>query len=382
MKLYRAFKEAYPDDKKITLRYYQRVFESDFPIFHLRVDTCKTCDRLNIISKQRTSAGKEAAEELRAHHTEVSHSFDSVKRDFAASVLPISDACTITMDLQKVFPLPKLTHSNMYYSRQLSCYNFGIHVADSNTGIMLVWHEGVAKRGANEIASCLLHALNSGELATSKRTLIVYSDNCAGQLKNQMLIYLYFYLIRLGFFDIIEHKFLVSGHSFSASDRDFALIEKTAKRSKLHVVDDVIQVLKKARLSEVKKDASQARPFRVIDLSEKPVFDFSSCAKAFFNTTSLQISKCAWIRVEKSDFSSVLTTKKTYDSNENFLKVPILKKGVTVKNFKKNIMNVSAITEIPKISAEKLKDLSKCMGFLPEEKRKFYEDIFSEQADL
>lgn len=122
---------------------------------------------------------------------------------------------------------------------------------------MCLWHEAVAGRGGNEIASCLLHAFNGGFLNTSKRTLIVYSDNCAGQIKNRMFVYLYMLLIVHGFFDTIEHKFLISGHSFSASDRDFALIEKRAKTEKLEVPDDVKRCIESART---------IRPFTTLDM--------------------------------------------------------------------------------------------------------------------
>ncbi|PSN50101.1 hypothetical protein C0J52_04716 [Blattella germanica] len=52
----------------------------------------------------------------------------------------------------------------------------------------------------------------------------------------------------------------MSGHSFSASDRDFSLIEKREKCSKMTTVEDVNTVILVARPS---------RPYRVLDTSEK-----------------------------------------------------------------------------------------------------------------
>ncbi|PSN30187.1 hypothetical protein C0J52_26292 [Blattella germanica] len=63
-----------------------------------------------------------------------------------------------------------------------------------------------------------------------------------------------------GIFDRIEHKFLTSGHSFSSSDRDLALIEKRAKYSKIQTVEDVKTVIAVARPST---------PYWVLDTSEK-----------------------------------------------------------------------------------------------------------------
>lgn len=45
---------------------------------------------------------------------------EMMKSDAAKSAMPGGDTLNVLMDLQKVFSLPKHTHSDMYYSRQLS----------------------------------------------------------------------------------------------------------------------------------------------------------------------------------------------------------------------------------------------------------------------
>ena len=75
-----------------------------------------------------------------------------------------------------------------------------------------------------------------------------------------MLLFLYIFLVASGICDRIEHKFLTSGHSFSSSDRDLALIEKRAKYSKIQTVEDVKTVIAVARPST---------PYWVLDTSEK-----------------------------------------------------------------------------------------------------------------
>lgn len=71
---------------------------------------------------------------------------------------------------------------------------------------MCVWHEGQSGRGGNQMASCLFQALNSGLLSTDKKHLVAWSDNCAGQLKNRMLVFLNKYLVAIGMFETIEHQ--------------------------------------------------------------------------------------------------------------------------------------------------------------------------------
>ncbi|PSN49133.1 hypothetical protein C0J52_07243 [Blattella germanica] len=44
-----------------------------------------------------------------------------------------------------------------------------------------------------------------------------------------MFLFLHIFLLASGICDRIEQKFLMSGQSFSTSDRDFALIEKNVQ---------------------------------------------------------------------------------------------------------------------------------------------------------
>ena len=97
---------------------------------------------------------------------------------------------------------------------------FRIHVKDTVNAIMCVWHEGQSGRRGSQIASCLIQAINSGHLTSYKRNLTDWGDNCAGQLKTSMLLFLYIWFIANGTFNTIEHKFFTSGHSYPASDRD------------------------------------------------------------------------------------------------------------------------------------------------------------------
>lgn len=108
--------------------------------------------------------------------------------------------------------MPTLTHSNMYYSRQLSCYNFGIHLGDNNTAFMCMWDESIASHGSSEIATCLFEVINKNDNMINRKKLILWSDNCAGQNKNKTLLVFMLFLVNMGIFDEIIQKILVSGH--------------------------------------------------------------------------------------------------------------------------------------------------------------------------
>lgn len=47
------------------------------------------------------------------------------------------------------------------------------------------WHEGLGRRGANEIGTCLYKFLEELSHKQPDMDLIFYSDNCCGQQKNK-----------------------------------------------------------------------------------------------------------------------------------------------------------------------------------------------------
>ncbi|CAH2207420.1 jg21599, partial [Pararge aegeria aegeria] len=251
-RLYNAFKVLHPDIT-ITYKFYSDTFKANFKNLKFgrkRTDTCATCDLLNALAKTNGPDRETNATKLRLHQCKANRAMDTLKRDVVRSQMPGSLICTATMDLQQVLSTPALTHSQMYYSRQLSNFNLGIHIGDTNDAYMCLWHEGITGRGGNEIASCVLKVFSSG--ATNKKKLIMWSDNCAGQNKNRMIILLWIYLIKLGIFDEIEHKFLITGHSYLNCDRDFALIEKRKKLCSPMVPNDLIKMIEEARYKPFK----------------------------------------------------------------------------------------------------------------------------------
>lgn len=367
-RLFEAYKIKHPATT-VTYKFYRSVFLKDFPRLSFkkpRVDTCKTCDSLNIKSKLTdVTVAQQAKTQLELHHRQVENVFKAIKHDAANSTFPGSDTCTITIDLQKVFALPKLTHTSMYYSRQLSCYNFGIHVADTADGIMCIWHEGQSGRGGNQMASCILQALNTGLLNNYKRKLCVWSDNCAGQLKNRMLLFLYIFLVTTGMFDTIDHKFLISGHSFSASDRDFAIIEKRARVSKLNNVEDVKKCIGTAR---------PTHPFKVLDMGEKKFLDFCSASSKYIDTSKLGITQTSWMRITKDD-PGVVFYKTGFSDLLQWKKLSVLKKAYNIDHIKS--VELSGLPDAVPLKPPKKKDIEAMLEFLSEENREFFRKILS-----
>ena len=58
----------------------------------------------------------------------------------------------------------------------------------------------------------------------------------------------------MGVYEILDHKFLVRGHTFLENDRDFAQIEKRKNSAKVVLPDDWIEVV---------RDTNLRKPFQV-----------------------------------------------------------------------------------------------------------------------
>ena len=58
------------------------------------------------------------------------------------------------------------------------------------------------------------------------RSLVTYSDGCGGQNKNSTLIAFLYDLHTREIYEVLNHKFLVHGHTFLENDTDFSQIEK------------------------------------------------------------------------------------------------------------------------------------------------------------
>ena len=74
------------------------------------------------------------------------------------------------------------------YLRQIWLYVFGIHDCGNNTRAMYCWPESLARKGSNEVVSCLDNYFWSHSLPAEVDTLYLFSDSCSGQNKNSTVI--------------------------------------------------------------------------------------------------------------------------------------------------------------------------------------------------
>ncbi|KAK7605344.1 hypothetical protein V9T40_007202 [Parthenolecanium corni] len=243
------------------------------------------------------------------------------------------------MDLEKVLFVPTLTHSQMYYSRQLAVYNFCVQVGDTGQVLMYVWDETISGRGSNEIGSCLLRVLLSK--FTYKRHVLLWCDNCSGQNKNRMIVVALLYLV--------------------ATKKDFALIEKRKRK----VPADIKTLIQKSRLSV---------PLKVIDMDDGDFYNLTTLANQLLQTTKLNISQATTLDVTTDSLNrNPILKKATYWSIEEWKAVPIAKRKI---NFFKDIpTNLPKLVTGRSLDSTKKKDFRKMLQFLPLDSRDFYNNI-------
>lgn len=185
-----------------------------------------------------------------------------------------------------------------------------------------MWPENIAKRGSDEIASIVYKHFQDNKPTVDR--LIVYTDNCSGQNKNWSLICLWQQLVREGLFKVIEHKFLVVGHTYLPCDRDFTIIEKYKRHNmkQVYTPEDWYRAVEKCKRNN---------PFKVIILKQENILSFKQLQSQIVNETMTDDK-------QKLHFSKICSFKFCFENpnimgikhllNEEYKPVNIGKRGL------------------------------------------------------
>ncbi|XP_055627676.1 uncharacterized protein LOC129769426 isoform X3 [Toxorhynchites rutilus septentrionalis] len=194
-RMYQLYQNQCDMDNLIPVHYntYRLAFNSmNLKFRKPRIDTCNTCDTFDVelrIEKYETERNEIIARK-KAHHDEANSVYHEKRQDRARADEDAS-VRTISFDLQKQLATPYLTCDRSFYSRQLYTYNLTIFETqvDINVPTCYMWDETRAKRGSREIGSCLWSYLKS--LPAYVQEVNMYSDSCAGQNNNRIVLFYY-----------------------------------------------------------------------------------------------------------------------------------------------------------------------------------------------
>lgn len=358
---------------------YRNIFHRDFNLhFHTpSKDTCVTCDllkgKLDCVTDEQQRQDLKTQHELHLRKAEKAR--QNLTDDRALCIIEKGKVYGFTFDLEKALPYPTLTCSIAYYKRNMYVYNLGIHeLGEEENSFMYVWDETTASRGAQEIGSCIRKHILEKARRTSR--IIAFSDACGGQNRNykQCLFWLKL-LADSDTLQKIDHKFMVSGHSFLPNDRDFGQIEQYAKNRIKYVPEDWYTIIKKCR---------SKKPFSVCEMKQT---DFHSSKLLEQATTRRNKNEAdgpvLWLKIQwlhfKKEEPYKIFYKETLNEEFPFEVINLLpKRKGSPRNFK-NIPLEPLYSSPLAVNEKKKKNMEELFQFIPPVYQQYFRDIIGDR---
>lgn len=270
----------------------------------------------------------------------------------------------------------------MYYSRKLSVYNFTIYDVGRHRALCYVWSENDAKKGSNEVGSCLLHFFET--MAKEGVTEFwLYSDNCGGQNRNKNVFAAFLYAAAKLNVNI-KMTYLEVGHTQNEGDSVHAMIEKYAKAQKVYTVKQWIEMIKNAKVTKPQYEVIEMKYdmfYNFVELADqlnwkkKVIRKKKITAKEYL--VDVGISKFKQVCVYKEN-NSQLKFKLDFDSDFETLNTRTEKKHANVKKYTLN----KAYKDEHGLAKAKIEDLTKLCnkGIIPVEHHDYFKK-FKERVD-
>ncbi len=311
---------------------YNDIFNLEFNLgfFQPKKDQCDFCvkyDKSNSVEKEQLK------EEFDRHLLRKSSSRD-VKDNIKTEAQQNPEISAACFDLQQVLTTPHSMSSQLFYRRKLATYNLTVYDMALKEGFCYMWHEGVGKRGATNIASCIYRFINEKSCLGTKEFKF-FSDNCGGQNKNKTIVAMYLHASRT--FNVkITHYFLERGHTQNEGDSVHATIERASRNINIYSPQQWYTVVRTAK--------RQGKPYAVIEM-EGRMMDFDILAP-YYNISAakdLEGNKVEWTKVHMLYFNCDQPHSFFFSNEYNQVpcEVRVAKYGKDIKTFETNIPQLS-----------------------------------------
>ena len=158
----------------------------------------------------------------------------------------------------------------------------------------------------------------------------------------------------------IDHKFLVSGHSFLPNDADFGVIERTTRKSALYVPDQWYNAIGSCKCSN---------PFEVVEMKQEAQVSVASLLKhAVIRKKSTDGSKLEWLKIQWIQIRQQEPMKMCYkymcQDDVPFSCIDFARRDHPVAP-RNHLLRPSLYNRPRNLSVEKAADIEKLMKFVP-----------------
>lgn len=326
-KMYYLYKEKCVslNEKPVSITTYKRIFceNYNYSFFKPKKDQCSTCAKY----EQATGEAKNELTETYNQHKQREKDANASKAFDKERATTDNTFKTITFDLQSVLQIPCSDVSPMYYKRKLCCYNLTVYEgAPPNNAFCFTWSEVHGKRGSIEIGTCLY--LYFSQLPSHVKQVSLFSDTCGGQNRNQNVAALLWFIVHSTNIDIIEQKFLESGHSMMECDSMHSAIEHQKKFVPVYTMHDWLSIFKLARSKRGKKKND---PYAVKELHYSDFLDLNILSKTILRNKSHDEdgNKINWLKIKCIRFEkeNPQFIQIRYDHTGSYTKINIFGKG-------------------------------------------------------
>ncbi|KAE8738910.1 hypothetical protein FOCC_FOCC015599 [Frankliniella occidentalis] len=369
-RLYEDYSDKDRNNPKVSLSTYSREFKKTGLKFKPpQIDTCQKCDTYEVTIKTATEEEQPALiAERDAHHKKAEIAYDRKKED---RLNQTDKSWLLSFDLQQVLYCPQLTSGKVFYKRQLSVYNLTILDCFNKRGVNHMWDETEGGRGANEIASCLYNFIIS-DVPAGVEKLTLWSDTCSGQNKNSIVCgALITCITEHETLNVIDHKFLVPGHTHMECDQVHAAIEKKKRGAEgLHHPSDFFNLVKTVEYRKKTLD--------VVEMKDQ-FLDFAALLKLKCQGPLVMRAKnqdgevfnygpVQWFRYQKHQ-PAIILYKDSHDENAPFKEISFRRRG----KLGLNSLKPSKCSSVPRpISLEKKDDLMALLHLVNPAHHDFY----------
>ncbi|KAH9641860.1 hypothetical protein HF086_011610 [Spodoptera exigua] len=270
-----------------TLRQYRDVVNSHMNVgfFIPKKDQCDQC------TANKNNPPNESQEQITfAKHIQNKNVARSLKaEDKHHSTNSPANIGAATFDFQKILNSPHGEVNSFYYMRKLSIYNFTVFDMGLKKAICYMWDETTARRGSNEVDSCLFDYIKR-KSQEGVKDIRLWSDNCGGQNRNRIVFAMYLYVATV-FGVRICHRFLEKGHTQQEGDSVHALIERSSKNKVIYSPQEWYTCVRWCKTSD--------QPYEVVEINQNDILDFKSILNQYKWVKNEDGDKVKWNQVRE-----------------------------------------------------------------------------------